>query len=81
MKAKVVEKNEFVPFDVTITLESKEEAMLLWHLANHNNLKLLLESDERYIEEFSPNLPIATRFDSSVWNVTNQVLKERGVLQ
>ena len=60
MKVKIEEHEiDFIPFDVKLTLESAQEARLLWHVFNAVNLKdLLLNTHDfrMYIVDIATNL-------------------------
>lgn len=45
MKASLNKKTSYAPFDLTLTIESKEEAACLYALFNHSSITDILENN------------------------------------
>ena len=81
MKVKIEEHEiDFIPFDVILTMESVQEARLLWHLLNYNGLKGLLQSSkgyqfDYYNQDIADNLCEIGCHDS---NILEKFLNDRG---
>ena len=79
MKTRIVNKEEekkFQPFDVVLTVETEQEARLLYHVFNRNYLKEIIFTG-RYDHPY--NQDIKPYFDGGEYELISKELGRQGI--
>jgi hypothetical protein len=71
-----LEPKKFIPVRINITIDTIEEARLLFHVLNRADLKKIIFKNYGTDGEFSNK--VADEFDSKAYMVVEKLIKEQG---